>query len=160
MTLAQNLQFIISFFIQLFIIFPYSALTIRRHGPLRTIAAKPSRENETKRGNSIPMLSDRLNKLCTSQKSVSALLAENPNLTPGDAWKTLYGSHLPRSMTNGGESSDRHAIDAEDLIRAAECGKWGTAKPSELFLKVRKYVNIEDNSNRIIDLSRCIGACG
>jgi hypothetical protein len=144
MTLAQNLQAILSFFIQLFVIFPYSVLTIPRHGPLRLpkrIGAKPSRANETKRGSGSTMVSDRLYKLCTGKESVSALLADDPNLAPGDAWKKLYGSHLPRSMTAGGSNrdSDKHSINVEDLKRVAECGNWGTAQPSELFLKVSTF---------------------
>lgn len=141
MTLAENLQAIISFFIQLFVIFPYNALTTPRHGLLRPpkrIAAKPTRMNDTNRSKPT-MVPDSLNKLCTSRESVTALLAEDSSLTPGDAWKKLYGSYAPTSTTAVGsrrDSEEVHSFSAEDLQRIAECGNWGSSHPSELFLKV------------------------
>jgi hypothetical protein len=141
MTLAENLQAIISFFIQLFVIFPYNALTTPRHGLLRPpkrIGAKPTRVNDTNRSKPT-MVSDGLHKLCTSKESVTALLAEDPTLAPGDAWKKLYGSYAPTSTAAVGsrrDSEEVHSFSAEDLQRVAECGNWGPSQPSELFLKV------------------------
>ncbi|OBT81150.1 hypothetical protein VE02_10057 [Pseudogymnoascus sp. 03VT05] len=84
------------------------------------------------------MVSDGLYKLCTGKESVSALLAEDPTLAPGDAWKKLYGSYVPtsKSAARSEGNSDEHSISAEELQRAAECGNWGPSQPSELFLKI------------------------
>lgn len=144
MTFAQSLQSIVTFFIQLFVIFPYNALTTPRHGPLRPpkrIGAKPARANDTNRSNPT-MISDGLHKLCMNKESVSALLAKDPTLAPGDAWKQLYGDYVPTSKGaagSGRDSGERHSISAEELQRAAECGNWGPSQPSELFLKVRTF---------------------
>jgi len=88
-------------------------------------------------------VSDRIVKLCTSGQSVSSLLAEDPTLTPGDAWDRLYGDwKRPKSSKGEVEGEDLVGNDAqaplsdEDLERAASCGKWGPTRPSELFLKV------------------------
>ncbi|KFY02315.1 hypothetical protein O988_02207 [Pseudogymnoascus sp. VKM F-3808] len=144
MTLAENLQAIISFFIQLFVIFPYNALTTPRHGLLRPpkrVGAKPARVNDTNHSKPT-MVSDALHKLCTSKESVTALLAEDPTLAPGDAWKKLYGGYAPTSTTAVGSRRERrdseevHSFSAEDLQRVAECGNWGPSQPSELFLKI------------------------
>lgn len=88
------------------------------------------------------MVSDGLHKLCTGKESVSALLAEDPNLAPGDAWKKLYGSYLSTSRNAVGskrDSKEEHMFSVEDLKRVAECGNWGPSQPSELFLKVRAF---------------------
>lgn len=166
MTFAQNLQAIISFFIQLVVIFPYNALTTPRHGPLRPrkrIGTKPACVNDTNRS-SPTMVSDGLHKLCTSKESVSALLAEDPTLAPGDAWKKLYGSYVPTSNTAAGSDRDgegRHSISAEELQRVAVCGNWGPSQPSELFLKVRTLYFFKGNdSNQAKDLPRCVRSCG
>lgn len=84
------------------------------------------------------MISDKVYKLCTSTETVSSLLAKDPTLAPGEAWKQLYGGD------NGGEKesqstaeANRDDITPDDLKRAYECGNWGPTKPSELFLRVR-----------------------
>lgn len=84
------------------------------------------------------MISDKVYKLCTSKESVSALLAADPTLAPGDAWKKLYGGHAAgekdSKVTGKGRRDD---LTPEDLKRAMECGNWGPTQPSELFLRVR-----------------------
>ncbi|KFY24031.1 hypothetical protein V493_05478 [Pseudogymnoascus sp. VKM F-4281 (FW-2241)] len=84
------------------------------------------------------MVSDGLHKLCTNKESVSTLLAEDPTLAPGDAWKRLYGSYVPtvKKAAVLGRDSEEHSVRAEDLQRIAECGNWGPSQPSELFLKI------------------------
>ncbi|KAK0659484.1 hypothetical protein QBC41DRAFT_287008 [Cercophora samala] len=82
-------------------------------------------------------ISDRLLDLCTSSRSVSSLISEDPTISPADAWEKLYG----KSALVNAENETDHAngtIDAEQLeLRKAEmCGKWGDNKPSELFLKI------------------------
>lgn len=84
------------------------------------------------------MISDKVYKLCTSQESVSALLAKDPYLAPGEAWKKLYGGHAAGEKESKGTArAHRDTITPQDLVRAAECGKWGPTQPSELFLRVR-----------------------
>jgi hypothetical protein len=146
MSLRQVIESILHVLFQLFVIFPYSALTIRRNlrverSPTqaessRLLSPTPSTATAEQRRNK--MISDRVYKLCTSPDSVSSLLAQDPTLTPGEAWKKLYGRHAE----NGGKGSKSEAkehrdeITPEDLKRAAECGKWGPTQPSELFLRM------------------------
>ncbi|KAL5349104.1 hypothetical protein ACLOAV_005392 [Pseudogymnoascus australis] len=88
------------------------------------------------------MISDGLHKLCMNKESISALLAKDPTLAPGDAWKQLYGDYLPTSKGEAGSGRDSwegHSISAEDLQRVEKCGNWGPSQPSELFLKVRTF---------------------
>jgi len=84
------------------------------------------------------MISDKVYKLCTSSESVSSLLAKDPTLAPGEAWKKLY-SHYDAEEKESKSTARTHRdeITPSDLKRAAECGKWGPTQPSELFLKVR-----------------------
>lgn len=85
------------------------------------------------------MVSDGLYKLCTGKESVSALLAEDPTLAPGDVWKQLYGNYVPTSKSavrSDRDSEEQHSISVEELQRVSECGNWGPSQPSELFLKV------------------------
>ena len=137
MTLSEVLQSIITFCIQIFVIFPYSALTIPRHGQLRIkgggTSSKEDRADET---NSV-MVSHKVYELCTKEQSVSQLVAEDPTIPPGEAWKRLYGD-LPK--TSHGDKTRRigeSGVTAEGLKRVAECGNWGPTKPNELFLKAR-----------------------
>lgn len=147
MTLYQNLEAIITLFIQIFVIFPYSALTIRRQRELipknnkQSIEDTTHSENTDSIRNSRNMISDKVYKLCTSEETVSSLLAKDPTMAPGDAWKQLYGGHAAGEKESKNEARrHRDTITPEDLQRALECGKWGSTQPSELFLKVRNYL--------------------
>ncbi|KAK6600283.1 hypothetical protein H4I96_07609 [Botrytis cinerea] len=51
-------------------------------------AHSEKKDSERKPG---AMISDKVHKLCTSQETVSSLLAKDPTMAPGDAWKQLYG---------------------------------------------------------------------
>jgi len=86
--------------------------------------------------------------LCASGQSVTALLAGDPEMAPGDAWKTLYGRKGSEEEKVGGDED--HAkedegggpgglgiADGDEMERAAKCGNWGGVRPSELFLRVR-----------------------
>lgn len=86
-------------------------------------------------------ISDEFYKLYTSPASVSSVLAEDPSLSPGDAWTKLYG-HLPGklSVSHAIHHAGRYAPSEDDLKKAAECGHWGPTQPSELFLKVSGIV--------------------
>lgn len=82
--------------------------------------------------------SDETYKLCTSGESVSALLAADPTLAPGDAWHKLFGHHVSKATTSSHAADDagKNEVSKADLERAAKCGKWGPTQPSELFLRV------------------------
>ncbi|KAL5330027.1 hypothetical protein ACEPPN_003551 [Leptodophora sp. 'Broadleaf-Isolate-01'] len=83
------------------------------------------------------MISEKVYKLCTSKESVSALLAKDPSLTPGEAWKKLFGGDEAgekESISTAKANRDNHT--PEDLKRARECGNWGPTEPSELFLRL------------------------
>lgn len=81
------------------------------------------------------MISEKVYTLCTNKESVSKLVAADPTLAPGEAWKKLYGHEKHDSKATAKKHRDAHT--AEDLERAYNCGQWGPTKPSELFLKVR-----------------------
>ncbi|PVH82189.1 hypothetical protein DL98DRAFT_570738 [Cadophora sp. DSE1049] len=83
------------------------------------------------------MISEKVYKLCTSKESVSALLAKDPTLSPGEAWKQLFGGDEAgdkESISTAKANRDNHT--PEDLKRARECGNWGPTEPSELFLRL------------------------
>ncbi|KAJ7702270.1 hypothetical protein B0H17DRAFT_1157462 [Mycena rosella] len=83
------------------------------------------------------MISPKVHQLCTGTETVSSLVAKDPQLPPGDAWKKLYGGHAAGSKESIATAREhREAHTAEDLKRARECGKWGPTEPSELFLKL------------------------
>ncbi|KAL2022871.1 hypothetical protein VTK56DRAFT_4402 [Thermocarpiscus australiensis] len=80
------------------------------------------------------IISDRIIRLCTSEQSVSSLLAEDPSLAPGDAWERLYGAKT--AAAEDSESTGSESPNPDELERAARCGKWGPTTPSELFLRI------------------------
>jgi len=88
-------------------------------------------------------ISHHLIDFCTSSESVSSLLAKDPTLAPDDAWKQLYGHRhssdrkIEVNEANGAAAGPSEPqLSSDELQRAAECGKWGPSKPSELFLRV------------------------
>lgn len=86
------------------------------------------------------MISEKVYKLCTSKESVSALLAKDPTMAPGEAWKQLYGGHSAGEKESTSTAiAHRDQITPEDIQRAYECGNWGPTKPSELFLRVSTF---------------------
>jgi hypothetical protein len=86
--------------------------------------------------NNFTTLPDHVIELCTSNESVSSLLAQDPQLAPGEAWKKLYGHHATKHNSKAIDSAGKASIGQEELERAAKCGKWGPTQPSELFLRV------------------------
>jgi hypothetical protein len=143
MALLQNLEATLNILFQLFIIFPYSALTIRRQRQLLVVTPPDLKDTQIKgptpaltprrSPSKNPMISDRVYKLCTSPESVSSLLAKDSSLTPGEAWRKLYGSHAVEGKVIARDRRD--IVTHEDLARTAECGNWGPTQPSELFLQ-------------------------
>ncbi len=94
------------------------------------------------------LITDRVVQLCTSNDSVSALVAQDQSLAPGDAWEKLYGKGAVKDAArheengdNGNESTISESTSQVELERAASCGKWGPTKPSDLFLRVCMSAN-------------------
>lgn len=138
MGIFQKIEAVLTFCLQLFIIFPYSALTIRRQRILlpnmRTNSIKrlSNEENRDSKGRVNTMISNKVYQLCRSEESVSSMLAEVPSMAPGDAWKELFeGEYV------GEENRGQTLTREEKLQRAFECGRWGPTRPSDLFLQVR-----------------------
>jgi hypothetical protein len=83
------------------------------------------------------MISEKVHTLCNGTESVSSMLAAEPTMAPGDAWKALYGKHeAGKDVSTSTAKAHRDEITSEDLQRAFECGNWGPTRPSELFLRV------------------------
>jgi hypothetical protein len=105
-------------------------------------------------------ISDQVVSLCTSTESVSSLLAEDPTLAPGDAWKRLYGDRALKAIAgdaqddHGSESPKPHPATHDELQRAASCGKWGPTKPSELFLRVCTSIRYKGPWFRVLQLTQ------
>jgi hypothetical protein len=101
-----------------------------------------------------PTISKRILKYCTETKSVSELLAEDPNKSPEQAIKELFGAehnyvadaeghHAAESKTKAASSQSSLSSDVlaptptdEDLELVLKCGKFGDTKPSKLFLQM------------------------
>ncbi|OTA79958.1 hypothetical protein M434DRAFT_401971 [Hypoxylon sp. CO27-5] len=85
-------------------------------------------------------ISERLYELCSSSKSVSSLLAEDPSLSPGEAWEKLFNQH-DHNLTSYGCKGDirdigKGPVNPKELHKARSCGKWGSQEPSDLFLRI------------------------
>ncbi len=134
MSLTEALQDIITFFFQLFVVFPYSALTIDRQLPLQRNG------DESKEEGKKAMLSKQLVERSREPVSISSLLAEYPSLSPEEAYKKVFDNVLKDTTTNNFRRRISNICDYtatfEELARTARCGKWGDSKPSELFLKI------------------------
>ncbi|CAK7211288.1 hypothetical protein SBRCBS47491_001072 [Sporothrix bragantina] len=104
-------------------------------------------------------LGDDIVKLCTAKESVSSLLAADPTLAAGDAWQTLYSKYRP---TSNGHSKEGATTKVDDLTRAAQCGKWGPTKPSDVFLKIYRDVLavVEESPERAMVSPSLLGSCG
>ncbi|KAL2128657.1 hypothetical protein VTI74DRAFT_8860 [Chaetomium olivicolor] len=85
-------------------------------------------------------ISDHVIQLCAGSDSVSSLLAEDPSLAPGDAWKKLFRGHALKDAKRDAREEDsgsgNAAFPQDELSRAARCGRWGPTKPGELFLTI------------------------
>lgn len=87
------------------------------------------------------MISEHVVKLCCSPESVSSKLAQDPSLSPGTIIKELFGKRSSHEKRNS--TGDDHA-SPEDLEKAFACGKWGTTRPSDLFLRA-SLIPIDDD---------------
>ncbi|KAI1656794.1 hypothetical protein F4813DRAFT_381352 [Daldinia decipiens] len=82
-------------------------------------------------------ISEHLYELCLSSESVSSTLARYLTLTPGEVWKKLFDCHDHDHGFKGDvRDIGKGSLNPKELERARACGKWGTEKPSDLFLRV------------------------
>ncbi len=89
-------------------------------------------------GKDVDTFGENVYQQCVSSDSVSSLLATDPDMAPGDAWRKLYGHFVidPRS-SHSADDIGKAPVSKEALEKAAKCGKWGPTRPSPLFLRVR-----------------------
>lgn len=128
---------------QVFVQLPYNALTTPRQAELPKQSDDQDMPGLTGRRQKEGIqlgrpVSDGLFKMVTSPDSVSSLLAQDPSLSPSQAWKKLYGDYdrKPSSSQSDHGAGGGSLAPEEALKRAADCGQWGPTQPSELFLKV------------------------
>ena len=95
------------------------------------------------------MLSQKVYDLCHAKDTVSSELARDPSLAPGAVIKKLYG-HDAAGHDEHKQFKEPQA-SAEDLQKASECGKWGSTRPSDLFLKVLCHLPI---TSKLVALTR------
>lgn len=160
-TTLQNLGSVGDTAYQTFVELPYRAFTTPRQAGLPAQDDKDMKNTPEKIEGHVQddqfsaPVSDELLKLLTSPESVSTLLAQEPSLSPGEAWKKLYEHHVGKlGGSHSSHGAEKHLASEEVLRRAAEAGHWGPTQPSELFLRVSCVV-----SSRIIhkaNLERCI----
>ncbi|KAL3470020.1 hypothetical protein BJX99DRAFT_264619 [Aspergillus californicus] len=79
------------------------------------------------------MLSWNVYNLCHGERTVSSELAADPTKAPYKVFKELYEG--VNTEKNFDQSSDDE-LDNDELRRAKECGRWGGAEPSRLFLRI------------------------
>lgn len=113
--------------------FPLSALTISRQQDPKAVEMAKSHSSDS----SAYTMDESFCQLCQSSETVSSLLAQDPTLSPGDAWRKLYKNHSKlgdkhRDIRDMGKGS----VDGEELNKARECGKWGSNNPSHMFLRL------------------------
>lgn len=123
--------------------FPYSAYSVPRvpDQPNPSRSANMPHASATAAGHTKYTLDEPLAQYCQSNDSVSALLAQDPTLTPGQAWKKL-SSHYNRKSHESQDIRDigKGEVTDEQLELAFKCGKWGRTRPSRLFLRVRHAI--------------------
>jgi phosphatidylserine/phosphatidylglycerophosphate/cardiolipin synthase-like enzyme len=109
------------------------------------------------------MITPQVLNLCTGTETVSSLVAKDPELAPGDAFKKLYGGHKAAPKESIAKARKHEAAHtAEDLQKARECGKWGPTEPSELFLKLYHdaLCTLDHNVNAAMVSPPLMGSCG
>ncbi|KAA6406800.1 MAG: hypothetical protein FRX48_09524 [Lasallia pustulata] len=80
------------------------------------------------------MVSQKVFDVCQGKTTISSELARDPTLAPGHVAKKLYGTDVADHAEAKHFKEPR--ATAEDLEKAYQCGKWGSTRPSELFLRI------------------------
>jgi hypothetical protein len=72
--------------------------------------------------------------MCRSDRTVSSEVSNNPTKAPYKVFKDLYElKDVEKSPELAGHEKQ---VDSDELHKAKECGHWGGAEPSRLFLRV------------------------
>lgn len=158
-TVLQNIGSVGDAAYQTFVEFPYRAVTTQRLADLPTKdeqemgSIAQDTERHVQKDEFTSPVSDELLKLLTSPESVSALLAQDPSLSPGEAWKKLYDHHVGKLGEHKTiNDSGKRLASEEALHKAAGAGHWGPTRPSELFLRVSDWwLVIGDESDNTRD---------
>ncbi|KAI9735541.1 MAG: hypothetical protein M1834_001556 [Cirrosporium novae-zelandiae] len=79
------------------------------------------------------MLSQKVYDLCQTQTSLSSEYAKSPSEAPEKIIKKLYGDE---ELHDGEKKFEEQPNDDKELQKAFECGKWGSTRPSDLFLQI------------------------
>ena len=82
------------------------------------------------------MITPKMSDLCRSGRSVTSELEIEPSEAPGAAAHRLFGaSTIEDDIIPEKEPKHHDRIDNEHLKEAFQCGNFGQARPSDLFLK-------------------------
>lgn len=98
------------------------------------IFKRTSRHHKNRKQRFPNMVSWVVYNMCHDHQTVSSELANDPTKAPYKVFQELYGSkdeEKDPDLTN-----DEGPVGTDELRKAKECGNWGGAEPSELFLKV------------------------
>lgn len=122
--------------------FPYSAYSVPRV-PDQTDSSTSANMPDSSvgpTGYTQYALDEPLAQFCLSNDSASSLLAQDPALTPGQAWKKLSGHYKNKSHdSHDVRGIGKGEVTDEQLELAFKCGNWGETRPSRLFLRVSQY---------------------
>ncbi|KAL3455359.1 hypothetical protein BJX64DRAFT_282124 [Aspergillus heterothallicus] len=80
------------------------------------------------------MVSWNVYNLCHGDRTVSSEVGRDSKRAPYKVFKELFEDAKPEKRAN--ELSDEESREDDELKKAAECGNWGGAEPSRLFLKI------------------------
>ncbi|KAL4881979.1 hypothetical protein BJY04DRAFT_227454 [Aspergillus karnatakaensis] len=80
------------------------------------------------------MVSAHVYNLCRASRTVSSEVADDPAKCPYKVFKELFEGK--GSGKSDETKSDEEDLEKDELQRAKECGNWGGAEPSRLFLKI------------------------
>ncbi len=85
------------------------------------------------------MISSKVVELCRNGSSITAVLAKDPPRAPSQICEKLFHTDSEADIVKD-QSRNTQEISSADLERAARCGNWGAAQPSELFLRVSSTI--------------------
>ena len=104
------------------------------------------------------MPSDAIYELCTSGKSVTAAMQEDPNQVVADVARKVFPTR-ERTATRSTKVRLHDEYTQEDLDRAEQCGKF-PYRPSDLFLRVSLVcISLFRCCVRLTNSCRCIVTC-